>query len=154
MSSFCLFILFMAFLPQNTVVICPPSSVDHVSVRTLHYDPSVLGVPVWHGSYLHWVKVSSFTMTRLWTMSRRSCLTILKTSWLPVLPLSHGQGNDSLLFVSFYVWGPHYHNHWSYRTIYLVYQFKSCSHHFYRNLSQTFDQNLSQTFGKARNNNL
>ena len=32
-----------------------PSSIGPCFVRTLHYDPSILGGPAWHGSQLHWV---------------------------------------------------------------------------------------------------
>ena len=32
-----------------------PSFSEPHFIRTLHYDPSVLGGPAWHGSELHWV---------------------------------------------------------------------------------------------------
>ena len=44
----------------------PSSSGPHF-VRTLYSDPSVLGGPARHGSWLHWVH-SPFYMARLWSM--------------------------------------------------------------------------------------
>ena len=54
--SFCLFILFVGVLQARILewVDISFSSGPHF-VRTLHYDPSVLGGPIWHGSWLHWV---------------------------------------------------------------------------------------------------
>ena len=50
-TSFCNFILFMGFSGQECWSGLPFSSpVDHVFVRILCHDPSVLGGPTWHGS--------------------------------------------------------------------------------------------------------
>ena len=55
-TSFCLFIQFMEFSwPGYWSGLPFPSSRGPHFVRTLHYDPSVLGGPAQHGSWLHWI---------------------------------------------------------------------------------------------------
>ena len=54
--SFCPFMQFMRFSQQVYWGVCLCSSSGSRFVRNLHWDPSVLGGPTWHGSWLHWVK--------------------------------------------------------------------------------------------------
>ena len=46
-------------------MICPPSSNGIHFLRTLGYDPSILGGPTWHGSLIY---ARPFTTTRQWSM--------------------------------------------------------------------------------------
>ena len=66
--SFCLFIWFMGFLKARILEkwFAIPFSSGPRFVITLHYDPSVLGVPTWHGSWFHWPRQDCGSMWSVW----------------------------------------------------------------------------------------
>ena len=60
--SFCLFIVDGVLSARILEVFAISSSSRPCFVRTLHYDPSIVGGLAWHGSLLHWV-IQAIAMT-------------------------------------------------------------------------------------------
>ena len=153
-SSFHLVILFMAFSPQEYCSGLPlPLPVDHVLSEL--FTMIHLSWVSLHGMAHIFIELSKFLHHDKSVNHEQEIMFNNTQKPLDCLSYHSVMVQEMIPSCCFFLYLElHYYNHWTYRTIYLVYRFKSCSHHFYQNLSQTFDQSLCQTFGKARNNNL